>query len=68
VSLIGLNEALLIGAGLVALIWGPKKLPKLARSLGRSKHEYKQAVDEAKKEYEDAKPDAESEIEDAKAD
>lgn len=66
-SLVGLNEALLIGAGLVALIWGPKKLPKLARSLGRSKHEYKEAVSEAKKEYEDAKPDADSEIEDAKA-
>jgi len=66
-SLVGLNEALLIAAGLVALIWGPKKLPKLARSLGRSKHEYKQAVSEAKEEYEDAKPDAESEVEDATA-
>ncbi|MFC5133751.1 MULTISPECIES: Sec-independent protein translocase subunit TatA/TatB [Haloferacaceae] len=66
-SLVGLNEALLIGAGLVVLFWGPKKLPKLARSLGRSKHEYKEAVSEAKKEYEDAVPDADSEVEDAKA-
>lgn len=66
-ALVGLNEALLIGAGLIALIWGPKKLPKLARSLGRSKYEYKEAVEDAKQEYEDAVPDAESEVEDTKA-
>lgn len=62
-SFIGINEAILITAAVIALIWGPKKLPELARSIGRSKHEYKQAADQAKEEYEDIKPDAESEME-----
>jgi TatA/E family protein of Tat protein translocase len=60
---IGTTEIVLIGAGVLALIVGPKKLPQLARSLGESKKEYKQSMKEA----EDAVPDTESEIEDLKS-
>ena len=44
---IGLNETILIGAGALLLILGPKKLPELARSLGKSKQEYKKSMQEA---------------------
>ena len=67
-SFIGPNEAILIGAALVALILGPKKLPQLARAIGNSKKEYKESMKEADEVVEDAKPDAESEIKDAKED
>lgn len=45
--LIGINEALIIGLALVALVVGPKKLPELARSLGESKKEYRESMEEA---------------------
>lgn len=45
--MIGLNEAVLIGAAVLALILGPKKLPQLARSIGESKKEYKKSMNEA---------------------
>ena len=44
---VGLNEAILIGAGALLLILGPKKLPELARSLGNSKKEYEKSMQEA---------------------
>lgn len=62
----GPNEAILIGAALIALILGPKKLPQLARSLGQSKKEYKKSMQEANEAVENAAPDAESEIEEIK--
>jgi TatA/E family protein of Tat protein translocase len=65
-SFIGPNEAILIGAALVALVLGPKKLPQLARALGDSKKEYKKSMKEADDVVKDAKPDAESEIEEVK--
>lgn len=63
-SMIGLNEALLIGAVVLMLIVGPKKLPELARSLGESKKEFKKSMKEADEAAEEMKPDAESELED----
>jgi TatA/E family protein of Tat protein translocase len=63
---IGPNEAIMIGAALLALVLGPKKLPELARALGDSKKEYKKSMQEANDVVEDATPDAQSEIEDLK--
>jgi TatA/E family protein of Tat protein translocase len=58
-EIIDLNEALLIGAIILALIIGPKKLPELARSIGQSKKAYNNSM----KETEDAKPDSEEDAE-----
>lgn len=63
VGFIGTNEAILIGAALIALILGPKKLPELAKAIGNSKKEYKKSMKEADEVVEDAKPDAEAEME-----
>jgi TatA/E family protein of Tat protein translocase len=43
-------ELLLIG-GVVLLLFGPKKLPELARSLGRSAGELKKGLDETKEQF-----------------
>lgn len=56
-SLVGLNEIILITAVLIALILGPKKLPELARALGESKKEFKKSMksmDEVSDEVEEA--------------
>jgi TatA/E family protein of Tat protein translocase len=65
-AFIGLNEALLIGAALIALILGPKKLPELARSIGESKKEYKKSMKEAEGSMDEVKPEGESEISEVK--
>lgn len=62
----GPQEAVLIGAALIALILGPKKLPELARSLGESKKEYQKSMKEANETVEEVTPDPESEMEDLK--
>lgn len=59
-SFIGLNELILVAAGIVALILGPKKLPELARSFGEAKKEFKESMREA----DEVSMDAESEVED----
>lgn len=46
---IGMSE-LMIVLIVVLLLFGPKKLPELARSLGRSINEFKKAADDVKKE------------------
>ena len=46
-TFIGLNEAILVGGAILALILGPKKLPELAGALGNSKKEYKKPMQEA---------------------
>lgn len=60
-AFIGLNEAILIGVIVLALIIGPKKLPEFARSLGESKKEYKKSMKEAEELAADVAPDAEDE-------
>jgi len=62
VGFIGANEAILIGAALVALILGPKKLPELAKAIGNSKKEYKKSMKEANEVVDEAKPSAEEEM------
>ncbi|MDZ7290076.1 MAG: twin-arginine translocase TatA/TatE family subunit [candidate division KSB1 bacterium] len=47
---IGMSELLVILV-LVLLLFGPKKLPELARGLGRSIQEFRKAADEVKKEF-----------------
>lgn len=64
--LVGTNEAIMIGAALVALVLGPKKLPELARAIGNSKKEYKESMEEAKQVGKEIEPDAEAEMEDVK--
>jgi sec-independent protein translocase protein TatA len=46
---IGMSELLIIFV-VVLLLFGPKKLPELARGLGRSIQEFKKAADDVKKE------------------
>ncbi|MDZ7361415.1 MAG: twin-arginine translocase TatA/TatE family subunit [candidate division KSB1 bacterium] len=46
---IGMSELLIIFV-VVLLVFGPKKLPELARGLGRSIQEFKKAADDVKKE------------------
>lgn len=67
-AFLGLNEMVLIGAAVLALILGPKKLPELARSLGQSKKEYKKSMKEADDAIEEMAPDAENEAEEVKDD
>lgn len=40
-------EIVLIGAAILALLIGPKKLPELAGALGESKKEFKKSMKEA---------------------
>lgn len=61
-SFIGLNELILVGAAIVALILGPKKLPELARSFGEAKKEFKQSMKEADEVTDEVSVDAESEV------
>jgi len=44
-STIGLPEILLV-AGVIILLFGAKKLPEIARSLGKAKGEFKKGIDE----------------------
>jgi len=46
---IGMSELMLVLI-VVLLLFGPKKLPELARGLGRSINEFKKAADDVKKE------------------
>lgn len=50
---IGTAELLLI-LGLVLIIFGPKKLPEIGRSLGKGLREFKQATSEITTEIKDA--------------
>lgn len=67
-ALIGLNEAIVIGAVLLALILGPKKLPQLARSLGESEKEYRKSMQEAEEVAADVKDEADQVAEDVSVD
>ena len=43
----GIEWVIIIGLIIVLLVWGPDKIPKLARSLGQAKREFEKASKEA---------------------
>ena len=55
---IGMPELLLILA-LALIVLGPKKLPELARALGKGMAEFRRATDELKEEFRQLEHDAE---------
>jgi sec-independent protein translocase protein TatA len=46
VALIGYEWLIIVGILLVVFLWGPKKLPELARSLGLAKKEFEKTKSE----------------------
>jgi TatA/E family protein of Tat protein translocase len=60
---IGMPELLLI-LGLALIVLGPKKLPELARALGKGMAEFRRATDELKDEFKQM----EREIDDSSSD
>jgi TatA/E family protein of Tat protein translocase len=48
---IGLPELLIIGA-IALIVFGPNKLPELAKAFGRAMREFKKATDEVKESFE----------------
>ncbi|MBM4349018.1 MAG: twin-arginine translocase TatA/TatE family subunit [Deltaproteobacteria bacterium] len=48
---IGLPEILIIGA-IALIVFGPNKLPELAKAFGRAMREFKKATDEVKESFE----------------
>jgi len=54
--MIGTNELLII-FGIVAVLFGGKKLPELARGIGKAKGELKKGQDEVNKEINEVKKD-----------
>lgn len=57
---IGFTEILLI-LFVIVLLFGPKKIPELAKALGRASFEYKKAKEILKKEAEGLTQDSEDE-------
>lgn len=55
---IGMPELLLI-LGLALIVLGPKKLPELARALGKGLSEFRRATDELKDEFRQMERDVE---------
>ncbi len=56
---ISITKLLLI-AVVILLLFGPKKIPELAKALGRASYEYKKAKDIIKKEAENFAEEAEN--------
>ena len=63
----GLGELVIIFL-IILLIFGPKKLPQLARGLGKGINEFKDAVETGKKEILDTENSIESDDESGKVD
>lgn len=53
----GLPELLVIG-GVVVLLFGTKRLPDFARSLGKAKHEFRKGMDEEDQKVETVNKDS----------
>ena len=59
---IGVTEIVLILV-IIVILFGGKRIPELARALGRASYEYKKAKDYIKKEAEELKDSIEEETE-----
>jgi len=46
-ALVGYDWLVIVGVLLVVFLWGPQKLPELARSIGLAKKEFDKAVKES---------------------
>ncbi|MBI4474086.1 MAG: twin-arginine translocase TatA/TatE family subunit [Acidobacteria bacterium] len=62
---LGFGELLVIGL-IALLIFGPKKLPELGKSLGKGLREFKKATEDIKSSFDEHLREAESSIEEAK--
>jgi len=62
---LGFMEMLVIGV-IALLIFGPKKLPELGKSLGKGLREFKKATEDIKSSFDEHIREAESSLEDAK--
>jgi sec-independent protein translocase protein TatA len=51
-----LEIAIVVGAIAIFLVWGPAKIPELARSLGRARGEFSKAQKESTSSLEEPKP------------
>ena len=58
--MIGSTEVMVIG-GVVVLLFGASAIPKLARSLGQAKKEFKEGMDEVKAEAGDSSDEKKTE-------
>src|SRR5438105_12106888 len=64
---LGFSEMLLIFI-VALLVFGPKKLPELGKSLGKGIREFKKATDELKSSWEDQVKDIKAPLDDVKRD
>jgi TatA/E family protein of Tat protein translocase len=64
---LGFSEMLVILV-IALLVFGPKKLPELGKSLGKGIREFKKATNDLKSNWEDHIRDAENSVEDVKQD
>ena len=62
---IGVGELLLI-LGIVLLVFGPSKLPALAKSMGQAVAQFRKGTEELTKELELTKPEEKTEDKEAK--
>ena len=62
---LGFQEILVIFI-IALIVFGPKKLPELGKSLGKGLREFKRATEDLKSNWEDHIKDAENSIEDVK--